>query len=59
MLGEYDFFDEKLRDSVGILPSLNQPPETHQNSGAARAPKGQSHQFSYKTAMSQLTPLLQ
>ena len=20
MLGEYDFFDEKLRDSVGILP---------------------------------------
>jgi len=58
LLGEYDFSDEKLRDSVGIRP-LNWWTKWGAILGVAQSPKIQSIEGDKRNGQSRLVPLLE
>ena len=54
---EYDFSEEKLRDSLGNLPP-KRPLEEHTKTGASRSHKNQRYQINTINPMVGLVPLL-
>jgi hypothetical protein len=59
LLGEYDFSDEKLRDSIGIRPPQNWWTKWGAILGVAQSPKIRLSKGISEMAMSHLVPLLE